>query len=245
MSATVSTVSPSICHEVMGPDAMIVFWMLSFKPTFSLFSFTFIKRLFSYSLLSAIRVVLSAYLRLLTFLPAILIPACTSSSPAFLMMYSAYKLKKQGDNIQPWLEKVAEYFLNALKKKKELLTKNSRPSETTLQECCKSIQAATTKHDKMSGSIINIQQKFTSHSSGAGNPKIRVPTWLRWGPSSRSQTSHCIITWQKRSKWGLLGASFVTALIPLMGSPPWPKNIPKDLIPNTIMLRISISTFTF
>ena len=41
-SATVSTVSPSICHEVMGPDAMIlVFWMLSFKLTFSLSSFTF------------------------------------------------------------------------------------------------------------------------------------------------------------------------------------------------------------
>ena len=38
----------SICHEVMGPDAMIfVFWMLSFKPTFSLSSFTFIKRLFT------------------------------------------------------------------------------------------------------------------------------------------------------------------------------------------------------
>ena len=37
--ATVSTVSPSICHKVMGPDAMIfVFWMLSFKPTFSLSS---------------------------------------------------------------------------------------------------------------------------------------------------------------------------------------------------------------
>ena len=34
-SATVSTVSPSICHEVMGPDAIIlVFWMLSFKSTF-------------------------------------------------------------------------------------------------------------------------------------------------------------------------------------------------------------------
>ena len=34
-SATVSIVSPSICQEVMGPDAMIfVFWMLSFKPTF-------------------------------------------------------------------------------------------------------------------------------------------------------------------------------------------------------------------
>ena len=32
-------------------------------------------------------------------LQAILIPACTSSSPAFCMMYSAYKLNKQGDNI--------------------------------------------------------------------------------------------------------------------------------------------------
>ena len=33
-SDTVSTVCPSISHEVMGPDAMIfVFWMLSFKPT--------------------------------------------------------------------------------------------------------------------------------------------------------------------------------------------------------------------
>ena len=47
-SVTVSTVSPSICYEVMGLDTMIsVFWMLSFKPTFSLSSFTFIKRLFS------------------------------------------------------------------------------------------------------------------------------------------------------------------------------------------------------
>ena len=45
-SDTISIVSPSICHEVMGPDAMIfVFWMLSFKPTFSLSSFTLIKRL--------------------------------------------------------------------------------------------------------------------------------------------------------------------------------------------------------
>ena len=40
----VPIVSPSIFHEVMGPDAMIlVFWVLSFKPTFSLSSFTFIK----------------------------------------------------------------------------------------------------------------------------------------------------------------------------------------------------------
>ena len=102
-SDSLSTVSPSISHEVMGPDAMIlVFWMLSFKPTFSLYSFTFIKRLFSSSSLSAIRVVSSAYLRLLIFLLAILISACASSSPEFLMMYYAYKLNKQGDNIQPW-----------------------------------------------------------------------------------------------------------------------------------------------
>ena len=53
-SLTVSIVSPSICHEVMGPDAMIlVVWMLSLKPTFSLSSLHFIKRLFSSPLLSA------------------------------------------------------------------------------------------------------------------------------------------------------------------------------------------------
>ena len=86
-SDTVSTISPSICYEVMRPDAMIlVFWMLSFKPAFSLSSFTFIKRLFSSSF-SAIRVVSSAYLRLLIFLPAILILACASSSPAFRRMF--------------------------------------------------------------------------------------------------------------------------------------------------------------
>ena len=58
--------SPSICHEVMGLDAMIlVLWMLGFKPTFPLSCFTFIKRLFRSSL-SAIRGVSSAYLRLVT-----------------------------------------------------------------------------------------------------------------------------------------------------------------------------------
>ena len=73
------------CHDLS-------FWMLSFKPTFSLSSFTFIKRCFSSSSLSAITVVSPAYLRLLIFLPAILIPACASSSLAFCMMYSACKL---------------------------------------------------------------------------------------------------------------------------------------------------------
>ena len=83
------------CHDLS-------FLMLNFKPTFSLSSFTFIKRLFSSASLSAIRVVSSAYLRFLIFLPAISIPACASSSPVFLMMYSAYKWNKQGDSIQPW-----------------------------------------------------------------------------------------------------------------------------------------------
>ena len=65
-SATVSIFSPSICHEVMGLDAMIlVVWMLSLKPAFTLFSFTSIRRLFSVSSLPAIKVVSSAYWRLL------------------------------------------------------------------------------------------------------------------------------------------------------------------------------------
>ena len=86
----------------MKADAMIlVFWILSFKPTFSLSSFTFIKRLFS-ALLSAIRAVSSAYLRLLIFLPAVLIPVCASYSLTFCVMYSAYNLNKHGDSIQIW-----------------------------------------------------------------------------------------------------------------------------------------------
>ena len=86
----------------MGPDAKIlVFLMLSFKSAFSLSPFTLIKRLFSSSSLSAISVVLSAYLRLLIFLSAIWIPACDSSSLAFHMTYSAYHLNKQDCNKQP------------------------------------------------------------------------------------------------------------------------------------------------
>ena len=95
--------SPSICHEVMGLDAIIlVFWMLSFKSAFSLFSFSLIKRLFSSSSIYAIRVESYVYLMLLIFFLTILIPTYDSSSPAFHMMYSAYKLNKQGDNIQTW-----------------------------------------------------------------------------------------------------------------------------------------------
>ena len=73
------------CHN-------LIFVMLSFKSAFSFSSFTLIKRLFSSSSVSAIRVILSAYLRLLIFLQAILISACDSSSLAFPLMYSALLL---------------------------------------------------------------------------------------------------------------------------------------------------------
>ena len=72
---------------LMGPNAVIlVFCMLSLKPGVSLSSFTFIKTLLSSSSLAAIRVVSSAYLRLLIFLLTILIPAYDSSSSALLWM---------------------------------------------------------------------------------------------------------------------------------------------------------------
>ena len=102
-SVTLFTVSPAICHEAMGRDAMIlVFWMLIFKSAFSLSTFTFIRRLFSSPSLSAVRVMSCEYLRLWIFLPTNLIPAYASSSLALHIMYSAYKLNKQDDNIQPW-----------------------------------------------------------------------------------------------------------------------------------------------
>ena len=83
--------------------AMIfVFWRLSWKPAFSASSSSLIKSLLSSSSLSAIGVVSSVYLRLWIFLPEIMIPTCASSSLAFHVMYSAYKLNKQGDSIQPW-----------------------------------------------------------------------------------------------------------------------------------------------
>ena len=70
------------CHEL---SCFFFFLILSFKPVFSLSSFALIKRLFSSSSFSAIRVV---YLRLLILLPAILIPACNSSRPAFCVLCS-------------------------------------------------------------------------------------------------------------------------------------------------------------
>ena len=92
-SVTLSIVFTSICHKVMGLDAIVFFWTLNFKPGFHC-PFSSFKRLFSSSSLSTIRMLSSEYLRLLIFLLAILIPAWDLSSPDCHMMYSACKLNK-------------------------------------------------------------------------------------------------------------------------------------------------------
>ena len=82
----------------MGPDAMIFFFCFFFLLLSQIFhspSSPLIKRLYSSSLLSVLIVVSSTYLTLLNFLLPILIPACNSSSLAFLMMCSEYRLSKQ------------------------------------------------------------------------------------------------------------------------------------------------------
>ena len=94
-SATVSTVSPSISHEVMGLDAMILgFWMLSFTLAFSLSSF--IKRLFSSSF-SAIRMVSSAYLRLLIY-------------TQWIIYYLSIKMNKIMSLAATWMDLVITTF---------------------------------------------------------------------------------------------------------------------------------------
>jgi len=84
----------TLCHDLKFSECWVLSQLFHFFSTF--------KRLFSSSLLSAIKVVSSVYLTLLIFFLEILILAYESYSPAFCVMYSAYKLNKQGDNIQPW-----------------------------------------------------------------------------------------------------------------------------------------------
>ena len=89
--------------------------MLSFKLAFSLSTFTLIMRFFNSSSLSTIRLVSSAHLRLLKFLWAILISACASSSPAFYMVYSAYRTSLLAQTVKrlprpgfnPWVGKIS------------------------------------------------------------------------------------------------------------------------------------------
>ena len=100
-SDTVSTFSPSFCRKVMGLDAMIlVFFNAEFQASFFTLSFHPYQEAHQFLFTFAIGMVPSAYMKLLIFSPAILIPACDASSLAFHIKYSAQKLNKQGDNIQ-------------------------------------------------------------------------------------------------------------------------------------------------
>ena len=85
----------SIVHRTWTGDSFHTWYYTCFNAILP-------RRLFNSSSFSAIQVISPAYLRLLIFLPAISILVCDSSSPVFLMMYSAWKLNKQDDNIQPW-----------------------------------------------------------------------------------------------------------------------------------------------
>ena len=100
-SVTVSTFSPFFCEEVRELDVMIsVFLMLILRQFFHSPLFPLSRDSCS-SLLSAIKGISSAYMRLLIFVQAILIPAYDLSSLAFLPNVLVYKLKEQGENIQP------------------------------------------------------------------------------------------------------------------------------------------------
>ena len=94
-----------VCHLFPLFLHLLAMKWLDWMPVSSLYECWVLSQFF-HSPLSLSRVsslsALRMYLKLLIFLPAILILACASSSPAFLMMNSAYKLNKQGDNIQPW-----------------------------------------------------------------------------------------------------------------------------------------------
>ena len=93
-SITISNISPSIFHEVMEPDEMIlIFWKMSFMPAFSLSSFTLIKRLFHFLFTFWHWSGIICISEVIVILLAILIPAWDSSSPAFPLDVFCIKVK--------------------------------------------------------------------------------------------------------------------------------------------------------
>ena len=98
-SVTVAIVSPNICQEALGPDAMIfVYEMLSFKPTFTLlfhFRLDVLFFLFFFCHKSGVICITDV----IEIYPSNLDSGFASSSLAFRMMYSEYKLNKQGEDI--------------------------------------------------------------------------------------------------------------------------------------------------
>ena len=101
-SVTVSIIFPSIWHEVMGPDAMILaFWMLSLKEAFSLSShFHQVALQFLFTICYKSGVICIS--EVMDISPSNLDSSFASSSLVFHMMSSAYNLSKQGDSIHPW-----------------------------------------------------------------------------------------------------------------------------------------------
>ena len=94
-SVTVSIVYPSICHEIMWLDAMILaFWMLSFKPAFSLSSFTFIQRLYGPLHFLPFSSVQFSSVQLLSHVPLFAIPwiAARQASLSIAISWSLLKL---------------------------------------------------------------------------------------------------------------------------------------------------------
>ena len=100
-SVTASTFSPSICHEVIEPDAMIlVFWMLNFKrASYSPLSFSTTGSLVPLCFLPLEWCGITCISEVVDISPGNLYSACDSFSLAFWMTQSAFKFNKQGDNI--------------------------------------------------------------------------------------------------------------------------------------------------
>ena len=95
---TVSTVSPSICHGVMGPDTMILFfkyWVLT-----KLFHFAQEASQFLFAFCHNGGVICIS--EVINISPSNLDSSMCFMQLAFCMMYSAYKLNKQSDNIPSW-----------------------------------------------------------------------------------------------------------------------------------------------
>ena len=100
-SVTVSTFYPSICHEVMGSDAMIlVFLMLSFKPAFSLSFFTIIKRLFKFFFTFYHYSGIIYISEVVNISPSSFDSSLCLIQPSISTKYFVHKLNKQGGNIQ-------------------------------------------------------------------------------------------------------------------------------------------------
>ena len=87
---------------------ILVYQMLSFKPPFSLSSFTFIEKLLFFAFYHKGGVICVS--EVVDILPAILIPSCDSSILAFHMMYSAFTEKPMATHSStlawkiPWTE---------------------------------------------------------------------------------------------------------------------------------------------